>query len=252
MASGECGHPIIFNVVAANPDCTFSFDFMGNYAYSCTRLVVYHFSSLSTTHHPSQECHQSYQTEWEKINPACKLYMTNSLGEDSNRDESDPPMATAGAAMPAEDPAMAAWTEFLNTTNGTKGALFFANATGNVTDAAPPCFGEGLYHLSCYSANLNLTDIGKAKLECLTAWMEANPNCTFSIDLMGKYSYGCGKFAVYHFPLLECHQSYQKDWEKINPACKLYTSSGLGDDSNRDESIAAMTDYMCALPTSPA
>jgi hypothetical protein len=116
---------------------------------------------------------------------------------------------------------------------------------------AAPCFGEGLYHLSCYAADLKFTDIGEAKAECFEAfegtcraccgvlWLriarllllllllwaplpaptqrcvvpsdlcppptplaEANPDCPVSLDYMGKYAYGCGKFAIYHFPTL--------------------------------------------------
>ncbi|KAG1667653.1 hypothetical protein FOA52_004680 [Chlamydomonas sp. UWO 241] len=166
---------------------------------------------------------------------------------------SDPMVWYAGAESGAEDRAkMAAWYDFLKTTGGTYAALLFADATGNVTDAAPPCFADGLYHLSCYSANLSLTDIGKAKQECLAAFEAANPDCITSIDLLGQYAYGCGKFVVYHLPTLECHQSYQKEWEKTNPACTFYTLSGLGDKANRAESVAAMTDYACAMPTAPA
>jgi hypothetical protein len=28
------------------------------------------------------------------------------------------------------------------------------------------------------------------------------PDCTFEIDLMGEWSYGCTQFAVYHFNTL--------------------------------------------------
>ncbi|KAG1652697.1 hypothetical protein FOA52_003586 [Chlamydomonas sp. UWO 241] len=202
---------------------------------------------------------------------ACALLVASGAGaarRGLRQDPADPMMATTtelsdplvwyagaepGAEPGAEDPAqMAAWYDFLKTTGGTYAALLFADATGNVTDAAPPCFADGLYHLSCYSANLSLTDIGKAKQECLTAFEAANPDCMTSIDLMGQYAYGCGKFVVYHFPTLECHQSYQKEWEKTNPACTFYNLSGLGDKANRAGSVAAMTDYACATPTAPA
>jgi hypothetical protein len=64
-----------------------------------------------------------------------------------------------------------------------------------------------------------------------------------------------------------CLTSYQ-DQEETNPECALYAEWGLGTTpnrlesmvinliepvaSNRMESVASMTDYVCAEPTAPA
>jgi hypothetical protein len=156
---------------------------------------------------------------------------------------------------------------FMESEGGTKAALFSTAATTNVTGVAPPCFGAGLYHLSCYGGTATGLEIVKAKTQCLTAWAATMPDCKFQLDLMGEWSYGCTQFAVYHFDTLACHKSYQ-DYEKTNPDCALYAEYGLGpseesmtsmespkliksEAGNRMESVASMTDYVCAEPTAP-
>jgi hypothetical protein len=50
-------------------------------------------------------------------------------------------------------------------------------------------------------------------------------------------------------PPQECHQSYQTEFEKTDPACETLMTLVLSEEAM--ESVAAMTDYACAAPTAP-
>eukprot|EP00884_Botryococcus_braunii_P002706 jgi/Botrbrau1/12436/Bobra.0094s0005.1 len=115
-------------------------------------------------------------------------------------------------------------------------------AAALVDGQVAPCPAPGSYHLSCYTAAVNLAAASAAKNECFTAW--GKPECSAMVVNAPANTGGCATPVLYKFSTAACRDAYQAQ-EKTNAACKQYGTLGLGAAPNR-MTATIKADWDCA------